>query len=1034
MQPTIQFYQPGVYHIGRVICGFVEEKKAQYDAKKNLLINGDAEAGFQYTASPCAPMCKAYDGKSRNHVEQSMSSLPRYAIDTEVAHSGNASFRIEADEKPIGPFEWFSFDPVKYILREPLTFSVWMKSAQDDFPVYIGIRMSTWKAYQTQVRVSRQWRKYSITIPSFGDPAPGIECYSVQQVLKEELCYGFPQVILCEPGTLWVDDAVVQLAQHTDEHPLPDYAIRGKLDVGKSYYFAGEVIKPQLEIVSPTEQTAAKLSWRMSDFEGRIVASGDLGSHQLPWKLTPEILPPEKFRGPGTLSFTATALDGSRCVTRNFYFGVIGARAPLCFRMGAQPDNPNRANVPVQLDMLGDFRIGSMRSWMSYGNGIKNLKETYQGRGFDLMVVMENLSLREPDRNLLFWDYSEFLSDLTPHIKNLKGVVSTWELFNEPNIRNFAVESGASVDFKKYRLYNIDAVGDTIRQVGRGIHQVDPKAKVAGPTPVPTSPSYIAAVLEHGGSSELNVVTEHAYRKLPELPDYGEDIAIVCENIRKQGKKMPVWSTESCLETPALLPYETIPPDVVETAARDIRIPLVGFANGLERYYHFATSVLAQPATTFLDLILGGPETDGLPRPGLYLYAARALIDLIGDAPCTARVRLGADCRGYIFDCGRERVAAVWKWDGEPLTVSLPKDIVVYDMMGQEREPGSVTLSTRPHYLKSALSAAQLCKVLEESMSRHGAAKCEFSIRIIDEMRVAVEVSNRGAAVLEGTLAIQDNGLLSEQPRDIAIHVEGEKTQSIELHLGQPLAVKAPELQLTLRTNDGQVIEQSLPVSALLVPRCDNTIKADGDLSDWPANAASLKLDYSNHVAFAKEQWTAEEKAITGEIRMYWNEKSLNIAFILNKPVFMPYSGEKETFWEGDSIQFVLDALKNARPDTMELQDDDYVYCLAGNTAMPIVQREVASSPMHDSLVKEIGRIKEVSLGIKAEPGRVVYEASFPTRAVSPLLLAAGRTAGFSAIFNLTDGQSRIGWLEIAPGVGQWPRSPAKYLTIVLKK
>jgi hypothetical protein len=783
MQPTIQFYQPGIYHIGRVKCGFVEEKKTHYDATQNLLINGDAEAGFQYTAAPCAPMCKAYDGKSRNHVEQAMSSLPRYTVDTEVAHTGKASFRIEADEKPIGPFEWFSFTPIKYILREPLTFSVWMKSAQDDFPVYIAIRMSTWKAYQTQVRVSRQWQKYSITIPSFGDPAPGLECYSVQQVLKEELCYGFPQVIMCEPGTLWLDDAPV-------------------------------------------------------------------------------------------------------------------------------------------------FRT----------------------------------------------------------------------IF------------------------------------GRGIHKVDPDAKVAGPTPVPTSPSYIAAVLEHDGSSELNVVTEHAYRKLPELPDYGADITIVCENIRKQGKKMPVWSTESCLETPALLPYETIPADVVETAARDIRIPLVGFANGLERYYHFATSVLAQPATTFLDCILGGPETDGLPRPGLYLYAARALIDLIGDAPCTERVRLGADCRGYIFDNGKERVAAVWKWDGDPLTVTLPQDIVVYDMMGQEREPGSVTLSTRPHYLKSTFSAMQLCKVLEESMSRHGAAKCEFSIKVIDEMRVAVEVSNRGAAVLAGTLSINDNGLLSEQPGDIAIQVAGESTQSIELHLGQPLAVKAPKLQFTLRTTDGQVIEQSLPVSALLVPHSDITIKNDGDLADWPTNAASLKLDYTNHVTSAKEQWTAEEKAITAEIRMYWNEKSLNIAFILNKPVFMPYSGEKETFWEGDSIQFVLDALKNARPDTMELQDDDYVYCLAGNAATPIVQREVASSPMHDSLVKEIGRIKEVSLGIKAEHGRVIYEASFPTRAVSPLLLAPGRTAGFSAIFNLTDGQSRIGWLEVAPGVGQWPRSPAKYLTIILKK
>ena len=1030
LQPVIQLTQAGIYQIGRVTAGAVAERKVAYDPSRNLLINGNAESGFQYVSVPCAPMVKSYDGKSRNYGEQTVSQLPLFSIDENEAHTGKASFRADVTEKPVGAFEFFAFNPVKYLLREPFAFSVWLKSSQDNYPVYLAVRMSTWKAYQTQVRVSKEWKKYTISIPSFGDPAPGVECYAVSQVLKETLRYAFPQVILTEPGTLWIDDAVVQIAGQTAEHPLPVFAIKGKLDRGQSYYFAGEKIRPQLEILPLKQETVAELTWKIVDFSGRTAASGVFGEYSLPHRFSPEIVPPENFRGPGTLSITAAAADGT-CVTRNFYFGVISAPAPVSYRMGAHVDSPNKTNTKIQLDMLKDFRIGSIRTWGSQGKGFKGLKETYQGRGFDLMVVMENLSLREPDRNLLYRDYTEFLNDLAPYLKELHGIVGTYELFNEPNIRN----PQTGWDSSRYRAFNIESVRDALRIVGRGIHEMDSSVRIAGPTPVPTSPAYIASVLSNGGSTECDIVTEHAYRELPELPDYGEDIANVRNIVRKSGKKMPIWSTESCLEIPVLLPEETIPADIVACAARDIRIPLIGFANGLDRYYHFMTSVLAHPQTTFLDLILGSPETDGMPRPGLYLYAARALIDIIGDAPCVTRAKLGTDVRGYIFDRGDKRVAAVWKWNGEAEKIELPEPFTVYDMMGQKWTCDEVRLSAFPCYIESDLSAPLLRSVLEQSMNRKNTAtQCDVSFRVIDPRRIALEIRNPGASAVDGVLDIRGN-LLPEKKKSAAVHIPGEDVQTVELELAKPLSGHAQELKLEFQLSGGERFTKVLPVSAVVVPYAAASVTPDGDLSDWPEQVAALKVDYSNHASKDEAGWTDEEKKITGEVRMFWNENSLNMAFILNKEKFQPYTGPRENdFFEGDSIQLAFDTLKNAEPHALELQDDDLVYALAGDEKSPVVIREVTSSPVHDSLVKEVGKTKDVQLGIKTLPGKIVYEAKFSRRSVSPFQLETGNMAGFSAIFNLSNGVKRIGWLEFTPGVGQWPRSAAEYLHIVLSK
>ena len=136
--------------------------------------------------------------------------------------------------------------------------------------------------------------------------------------------------------------------------------------------------------------------------------------------------------------------------------------------------------------------------------------------------------------------------------------------------------------------------------------------------------------------------------------------------------------------------------------------------------------------------------------------------------------------------------------------------------------------------------------------------------------------------------------------------------------------------------------------------------------------------------------------------------------------------------WNNDGIQIAFDPLSNAmRPRTGYL-DDDFEYWISRLNGKVIVWRDHASASRYDSFDKKLGVVSEVSAAITEKDGKTIYEFAFPTFTVSPFKLVPGSSMRFNIIVNVSDGKVRRGFLQLAPGIGQVPKSPFDFIHLTL--
>lgn len=62
----------------------------------------------------------------------------------------------------------------------------------------------------------------------------------------------------------------------------------------------------------------------------------------------------------------------------------------------------------------------------------------------------------------------------------------------------------------------------------------------------------------------------------------------------------------------------------------------------------------------------------------------------------------------------------------------------------------------------------------------------------------------------------------------------------------------------------------------------------------------------------------------------------------------------------------------------------------------------------------------------------MVYELALPPVSISPFKLLPGSATRFNFIVNMNDGEKRIGWIELTPGIGQQPKRPDQFMDMVL--
>lgn len=1010
----LDFRKPAVYFLRK--CAFGKVVPLKNNPRKQWVVNGGAERGFYGTAYyDMRFLGRAGDGKHVDYRGKAFTGTMKVEIDSKEFHSGTRSFKITSPENSINQLY---FNAVPTVPGRPATLSVWMKAEK---PTVVAMNLFPKNAvtYRKNVTVGREWKRYVLSIPSWGMRSlPGITVIGSDfSSFGYNLVY--PRFDFRPGSTVYLDD----LSYHQDTDSVfreeSSVWIAGALEKKEKLYFSDETIAADLSF-RPARPSAKQMrrSWKLLDFFGKEVASGRPETVALPHRETLRIVPPKNVRGALTLIVEAES-DGKK-QNHVLPVGVVDPPGPLNPRFGINIDATDRFNADRVIALLKPFRIGSVRLW-NFRDPVR-----FHKAGFFTLLNVGSFNPNPKEQFFLPRDYSLWKELLKKKIETVKGAVDVYELLNEPNIW-----SGRSPNPDPSRLTeaNAETVAECAKALAPVIRRADPGAKIAGPTPCKTVVSWIETVLGKGAADCYDILSEHPYRQLPELPDYGEDLRSLSKAVARFGKPYAFYGTEAGRAYPSHSPNNLLPERARLFVARDIRNHLIGFANGLEKYFHYSAGGGIIAGTNWHVILAGNGDSDCAPHPGPLLFAVRAAADRLESAVPAGQVRIGVDCRCFIFDRSDRRIAVLWKWNGKPDPIHFSRKFRAYDMMGSRVDGDRFLLSEYPVYLESELPVRELAKVIGSARRSVSGEVVRTAVKVTGQNSAEITIRNLTGSPISGSVRFAVKGVVS----DAEFHdIPAEQTKTLPFRGVGPfgtaavpgtIEVSVPRLNLLRK--------EKVRLRAVLVPWSGKRPRIDGDLSDWPA-VTPIRLDASGAV---REQavWTPEEEKTTVLFRSFWNESRLYLSFEVRKKSFYPEDRYGEaSIWKGDSVQIAFDTVCNAARTQAGYQDDDFEYSFALFKKQPLVICAYASASTYDSLPKAIGVNRQVEFALRRTPDGVVYEIALPPVSISPFKLTAGAMTRFNFLVNLNNGKQRIGWLELQPGIGRIPKRPGLFPDFVL--
>ncbi len=1013
----------GIYRFRSVRFLSYENRKSEKtaDPTVNYIRNGGAEDGFSNIVTTSLDFAKhTMHEKHTDWRQIVIDSQNNIFLDSTTAHTGRYSFRLE--KKTDYSYGRLNFNPVPYRVGQPTSFTVYMKSDRP-MTVDMGLFLGNGQAAGKWVSVGKEWKKYELYMPSWGTKGDGFQVYG-------DLVNAYPHVtglampcispIDKQQGRLWVDSASYAIGGHSEFRDDAPVHLRAEHAHKNGYYYAGETVHAEAEAENYTGKPLdCSISYVLKDWTGKPVFQSPEQKFSLDGKkkFTFEVLPPSGLRGAANLTFVCKT--GDKTVKNTLYFGVIDKNQSPNFRSGIEVGAMQ--NVKQLMPYLRDFRIGTIRNGTASGSLWDSFEQLpyLKSQGIKTMLCV-SMDSKERDNPEL---WNAWLKKLETYVRKYAGLVEIYETQNEPNITGWSVEQ----DWRQ------------IEDVARIVKKYDPQAKIGGPVANLIDFTWIAAILSKDKENLLDCITYHPYGAIPELPDYADEAARLQKMINTF-RKIPQMATEAGTVPPASLADQEITDYVRNAAAVAIRNMILGYAGGAERYYLFGLDSTHCGSGWNL-LFMGNPGTDNMPVPNIAFFALRNLIDRLETAAFSGRARLGLNYRCFIFDHGKKRTAALWKWKGEPSVMRFSKadaaKLTAYDLLGNRISSEVLDLTPHPVYLESELGTAELVKLIENASLTNNSGTCvDVEPAITDARKFQVHVRNITGRPFDCAVTVLNADEIEGSAKQILKGIPGEDSKSAEFLLKDPVSTSSRKIKLQVEVpSRKERRELAIDLRGILAYKTAAPLKIDGDLSDWPERAAAIRLDSRNTDPRDHKNWGAAENAVTANLRYAWDDNNLYVAIEVFKPELhaLPDISLAGNVWCYDSVQLCFDPLRNAPADRESLDDDDFEYSIGMMGKEARVYRRWASSAMYDSLNKQQGLLPadEVPVAIRKYADRTVYEIAFPRRAVSPFKLMPYSVMRLGTLVNLNNGKERTGYLELTPGIG-YRKMPGQWMDLVL--
>jgi len=170
------------------------------DASNNLAVN----SSFEYLQEGMPIYMKPRLGGKYSFDGPWTDFIATFAIDTQEKRSGNQSVRMTCGGPAAPSSSGVGTHNANVMAKTPVTFSVYLKASEDNFPVTLSIWELHHRTHTRSIRVSKSWERYAFTVE------------------KPEKAIVRANVTFSQAGTLWADDVQIEIGSEATAYlPSP---------------------------------------------------------------------------------------------------------------------------------------------------------------------------------------------------------------------------------------------------------------------------------------------------------------------------------------------------------------------------------------------------------------------------------------------------------------------------------------------------------------------------------------------------------------------------------------------------------------------------------------------------------------------------------------------------------------------------------------------------------------------------------------------------------------------------------------------
>jgi hypothetical protein len=590
-------------------------------------------------------------------------------------------------------------------------------------------------------------------------------------------------------------------------------------------------------------------------------------------------------------------------------------------------------------------------------------------------------------------NWKNFVKKLMEHSK---GKLAGLDIQNEPNL---AYWFGLGLSFNEA----VDIYAKLVELARQGAKEADPEGNFCGlgvGGDYDMDYKYTRGVLDKG--AQLDVFTGHPYApsrffgpgKFPRMPDdWLEDACRNGVKLMVQHKRPPrMWVGELGYALDPAVP-ELSKYSLDFAAAITQALITCHSVPGVEKHFHFLQRPYLEGGYNY-GLFRGTSSSDMYPLPAASAYASCAYF--LHHANVVQKINLGS-ARAWLFNRPEENLSVVPLWTNQGtlrLIGTVPAPAGIYNSFGKQVAQGprlDLMFGSLPYYIVVPL--AQGSELVRQ---------------------------------------IQNATLKSQNPVLIKNCYQS-TIRRVTLCLFNTLN---NTVTAVIKVNDRRIKQQLPPgetviTLALNKPTTKIMIEAEGSsqICNLPQDLIPIFLNHSKTPIIINERkdvlppdptipWKSPED-LTISASFAWNPEFLFFcARVRDKNHVAPQSGLYD-FFNSDSIQMAIDPDNNSGDDYGS-DDREIGFVLGKEGAKAYLTYPQPFLPL------------DCKIKITREENLTLYEAAVTWKSLNIVPPKEGRIMAINFVVNQNDGQGRIYWMGLTPGIaeGKFPKAFRKFIFV----